>query len=56
MVRRIPAMLLCFVAHMTGFGVALTIGKDFWPYLLCAMTGLTCIVIGMHRDGRKHKI
>ena len=42
--------MLCFVAHITGFGVALTIGKDFWPYLLCAMTGLACIVIGMHRD------
>jgi hypothetical protein len=30
--------------------VALTIGKDFWPYILCAMTGLACIVIGTDRD------
>ena len=50
MFRRMPVTLLCSVAHMTGFGVALTIGKDFWPYILCAMTGMVCIVIALHHD------
>ena len=49
-VRRIPVIILCSVAHFTGFFAALTIGKYFWPFLLCAMTGLACIVIGMHCD------
>lgn len=50
MVRRIPVMPLCLVAHISGGFAALTIGQDFWPFMLCSMTGLVCVAIGMHRD------
>lgn len=43
-------MLLCIVAHVTGFFAALTIGIYFLPFMLCAITGMACIIIGLHRD------
>jgi len=48
--QRIPVVVLCTVAHLTGFGVGFTIGQDFWLYFLFAMTGLICIIIGIHQD------
>ena len=48
--RQIPIMALCFVSHMTGFVVALTIGKHVIPYMVCASIGMACIAIGMAHD------
>lgn len=52
--KRIPLSLLCIVAHLTGYVAALTIGKDLIPFMVCAMTGLGCFVVGMLLDATKY--